>query len=219
VSFLSVSDRLLAEYCGKSRACFWGYAGLIEPLETRQLYLFDCSLFNYVTEEHANLSELRVLLSFKAGLSPNDVRFGAQLEYPKLPEAAPCNVKDIESCLSNSFKALDAKIQEYASQVRPERGFLKRLFLPASPERSITRGRYYGLILRRRLLSEMAGNLGYVDGVLKSSVKPVYVLYSVDIFKWDFAALVGENAIRLGAHRTLIDRSKLLSALGVSLSS
>jgi len=219
VSFLGVDDRLLHNYCGKKRTCFWGYAGLIEPAETKNLYLFDCSLFNYATEEHVNLSELRVLLSFKAEVSQGQVWFSSQLGYPKLPEIAPCDIQDIESCLNNSFKALDAKIQEYAAYVRPERGFLRRLFLPASPERLIMRGRYYGLMLRRRILSEIAENLGYVNGVLKSKVRPVYVLYSVDIFKWDFAALMSSSVIKLRAHKTLIDKDKLLSTLGVIMHS
>ena len=218
VSFLGASEKLLAEYCKGTRVCFWGYAGLVESAERRELYLFDCSLFNYVSEEHANTPEIRVLLSFRAtDLTSENIWFTTQLGYPKLPREAPCTVRDVEECLANSLRALEAEIREQAPLAkRVERWeFLRRLFLPHSRETATTRGRYYGLVLRRSLLSEIAGKLGYVGGVLRSSVRPLYVLYSVDTHKWSFTALVGNKPIELGAHRKLIDRAKLLSALGL----
>jgi hypothetical protein len=214
VSFLGVSERLLGKYCSEKRICFWGLAGLIEPIETRELYLFDCSLFKYAREEFREHPELRVLLSFRAGVLLNNIWFTSQLGYYKLSEAAPCTVSDIEKCLNESFKALDAKIEEYYGKVKysPSREFL-RFIIPTQSQRAELRGIYHGLLLRKKILKEIAGNMGYESGVLKSNVKPVYVLYSVDPVKWEFTALISDKHSKLEAHRKIIDKNKLLTAI------
>jgi len=212
VSFLGVSDQLIRKYCSKGKKCFWGYTGLVEPTSTRELYLFDCSLFNYVKEEYREYPELRILLSFKAGVSPGDMWFTSQMEYPSLVERAPCTISDIENCIKNSISTLDKMIQEYYSLLKSSKKELAKL-TPRPLSYAEIRGRYYGLLLRRDFLSKIVSSLGYDSGVLKSRVKPIYVLYSIDLSKWDFTALTGNKHIKLGAHKKLIDVEKIINTV------
>jgi len=218
VSFLGVSEKYFTKYCSNGRNCFWGYAALIEPVASRDLYIFDCSLFNYARDEYREYPELRVLLSFKTSTHPSDIWFTNQLGYVKLPEITPCNNSDIETCLNNSLKTLESMIEEASSQVKlfSKREAL-RFILPKPPDYATARGRYHGLLIRKSILSEIASNLGFNNGVLNSRVRSVYVLYSVDYSKWDFTALICDKHTKLNAHKKIIDKNKLLSALRESL--
>jgi len=214
VSFLGVSEKYFTKYCSNGRICFWSYAALVEPVASRDLYVFDCSLFNYARDEYKDYPELRVLLSFKTNTHLNNIWFTSQLGYAKLPEVTSCNSSDIEACLSNSLKTLESLIEEASRQVKffSKREAL-RFILPRPPDYATARGRYHGLLIRKSILSEIASNMGFSNGVLNSRVKTIYVLYSVDYSKWDFTALICDKQTKLNAHKKIIDKNKLLSVL------
>lgn len=214
MSYIGVDEKLLSKYCTSNKLCFWSYVALINPVSSEDAYFFDCSLYKLVKAESKEHPDTRLLLAFKSPISLSQLYFTGQLHYEKLPEA-PCSKEEIESYIKGMLEEINGMIEEASSLIEKpsaKERFL-RLLIPTRGDKATMRGVYYGLLVRRSFISEMVSRLGYMDGLLKASVRAVYVLHSVDLSKKGFIALVCDKGVKLGAHNKIVDLDALLKTL------
>ena len=211
MNYISAGDKLLEKYCIEPRICFWGLTAMVNPNNTNDIYFFDCSLYSMVDRKYSDKPDVRIVLSYKSPISLTGIRYGSQLEYNILPEKAVCSKDDIENCIRNTISELDRSISETldaykAVEKKRDIPFIRTI-------RGEIRGEYYGLLTKKSILMDLLSQLGY-DGLrLDANVKPTYVLYSVDLLNRDFKALIIDKAIKLNAHKRMIDINILLESL------
>lgn len=213
MNYISVDHDHLLRYCGNNNLCFWSYMALVSPIGRSEQYFFDCSLYKLVKREHASNPDTRFLLAFKNPVSATQLSFTDRMGYGELPES-PCTREDLEHYVRSAIEALDKIVGEAREAVREPstREKILRFIVPARSgvtERSV----YYGLLLRKSLLNEMIARLGYVNNTLNANVSPVRVLFSVNLRKEEFMALIHDKRVKLKAYSGVIDVDLLVKAL------
>ncbi|MET1159515.1 MAG: hypothetical protein ABWW65_01005 [Thermoprotei archaeon] len=208
--YLGVEKGLVNKYCYEGKICFWGYGGLLVPENTSDVYVFDCSLHAYAFKEYAEQPESRILLSYKIPIPLKHLVFGGQYTFNVLAKKLPCTAKDIESCIRDAINAVESLIEEASKDYKPitKRDMIKSIFW-LQLEKAVKRGIYRGLLLRREMLMDLVGRLGFRD-TLRAQLKPAYILYSLDPAKQEFRALVRNKTIKLEAHKKMINTELIL---------
>ncbi|MEM0368744.1 MAG: hypothetical protein QXN57_04810 [Desulfurococcaceae archaeon] len=216
MSFINVDNELRSKYCREGNVCFWATVALINPYETNNLYVFDCSMYTVVKKEYADKHESRLLLSFKIPFELNEIYFGSKLDYRILPANTSCLKSDIEkyieSLLANIRTSIDQTHEKLSKM--PKRGRFLRFLVPIRDESERVKGEYYGLLTKESMIREMISIIGYEGRVLKANVRNAHILISVDPSKQEFHGLLLNKNIKLNAYRKLIDIPLLLKTLG-----
>jgi len=211
LSFIGFSESLESKYCGKSGLCFWVEYAAVNPIGEGAVYFFDCTLYKYARGDYTGRPDARILLSFRSPVSINSLYYSPQGVYPRLKATSKCDKSDVEECIASVLNAIDVaveKAREYYEK-SPKTPRWLRFLLPVRDARSEARGVYYGFLTRKRLLLEITSLMGYREGYLEALVKPSNILLSYNTKKREIYALIGDNPVKLEAHRKILDFNQL----------
>jgi hypothetical protein len=215
LSYVGASESLVSEYCRGRRLCFWADYAAVTPAGTRDVYFFDCSMYRFAREQYSQSPETRLVLSFKSPATLDQLFFTVLGAYSRVESETTCDKRDVEECLARISQEIERAIDEardYISRLREPPSWLRFLF-PIRGAKAEAKAVYYGLLARRDMYLELASLLGYRDGRLDAQVKHVSVLLSLDLNRGHVYALVGSRAVKLDAHKKIVDFEKVLSRI------
>ncbi|MEM2025127.1 MAG: hypothetical protein QXW94_02425 [Desulfurococcaceae archaeon] len=213
MSYIGVDDKLLSKHCrGENNICTWSSVVLVSPFNSNNSYIFDCSFYLNIKKEYSNYPDARLLLSFKSPLSLGGLWFTNQMNYAKLPSISPCSRDTIEEYIKDILGKLQVEIASAEKDlVNPPRAL--PLFRSVRSEQATGRGKYFGLRVKEGLIKEILSKMGYDGSYLRADTRNAHVLYSINIPKRDFHALVCNKGVKLGVYKTIIDVNAILAAI------
>jgi hypothetical protein len=215
LSYVGVAESLIGEYCRGRKLCFWADYAAVTPTGSREVYFFDCSMYRFARERYSQSPEARLVLSFKSPATLDQLFFTVLGAYSRVESETTCDKRDVEECLVRISQEIERAIDEtrdYIAKLREPPSWLRFLF-PIRGAKTEAKAVYYGLLARRDMYLELASLLGYRDRRLNAQVKHVSVLLSLDLGKGHVYALVGSRAVKLAAHKKIVDFEKVLSRI------
>lgn len=216
--YIAISENLVEKYCGSEKLCFWAEVALLSPHGSRDLYVFDCSMYQHVKAEYRDKPDCRMLLTFKLPIKADELAYTGEMGFHVLRGPGACDQDEISRYIASVFKHLDEKIEEAGRELAElsyQRESLRRLLPLPRGDRAVLRGVYYGLKVRRDILMDIASRLGYAKNSLNANVKSGYVLISLDPGREKYTALTLNKKTELKAYSRLLDKSSLLNAISL----
>lgn len=216
MQYIAVGDGILRKFCGLDQICFWTPMALVNPAYTKDLFLFDCTLFRYVKDQFIDRIECRLLVSFKSPLSIEDIYYGGNLGYKELHPSTNCDKEDVESYIATLLQSMNKEIKDLRDALtdRQRKKLSSRVLSFLRREYSDLKAIYYGSLVKARIMMDMIERLGYRNNTLNANVRGSFVLVSLDPKRDEYRALVIDRDIKLGAYRSLLDKERLMDALG-----
>lgn len=216
MSYVAVEEQSLKKFCTEGKVCFWVKVALVAPHESKDAYLFDCTMYRFAREEYRETPETRILLSFRSPIPHSDITFSGNLGYPVLASYDPCDEKTICNCIVEAIEYVESRLLEVEKdlkQIYDRAESLKKIVPLPLRDKALLKGVYQGLKVKQSILTDIAGKMGYTGSTLRAAVKPLHMLVSLDLRKKKYTALIHDKKIELKAHNRLVDLQELVKSL------
>lgn len=218
MAYIAVDEQLISKSCDKNSVCFWARVAVVNPANTKDVYLFDCTFFEHVREEYRETPETRVLLSFKLPIDVSQLHYTGKMMFNEVSGSTSCDQSDVEECITRAIEYVEKRLNETRELLRerdkPLRDSISRMVFPRFTKDVATlKGIYYGLLVKESMLRDITSRLGFNGKSLNSTVKPAYMLVSLNFKKNTYTALVLGSKIKLTVHERVVDKNSLLTRL------
>lgn len=214
MNYIGVNDKLLSRFCfEKSNICVWAPIAVISPFNSTDSYIFDCSFYLSVKKEYSKLPDTRLLLSFRNPVSFQDIWFTNKMNYAALPMLSPCDKDSIEEYIKDILYRLQEEITGVQRSLKASSKKSPLLFKSTKSEHLMTQGRYYGLKVKESIIKDILCRMGYNGSHLRADIRNLHALFSINLSKREFNALICNKAVKLPVYKTVIDVSAVLARI------